>query len=226
VIPRHSFYLDSVHRLTYAAFQRDDEVGHAECRYVQAYVVSAVLCSVSFLEVSINDLFEGEFVSRQTKFSSALRSVWSEGFHRQPTLAKYQIALALAQSKMFDTGAEPYQSADALITLRNTISHPKRIYSSEKEQEKLQALLKDKYAFREPRSEYYEFFPTSCLSPACAAWALFSAARFFKEFERRLPRSVRSMNFFLDSHLAAARNLLDHGYKERDRRIFGDLTHK
>ena len=60
--------------------------------------------------------------------------MWEEGFERQSTLGKYQIALALGKAELFSAGNEPYQSAHALIALRNAIAHPKRIIANEKEQ--------------------------------------------------------------------------------------------
>ena len=223
---RDYFYLDSAACLVFSAFRNDDEVDHVESKHVQAYVVGTIICAVSFLEVSINSLFEGDFrrSSRKAKFSEALKSVWSEGFERQPTAAKYQIALALAHGKAFDTGSEPYQSAHALINLRNVISHPKQIIASEDEQKRLENLLKGKYPFRKPGSPHDEFFPACCLSPACAAWALFTAARFVKEFDRRLPASARFNRDYLDSYIATAERLLKQGYKKRESRLFNRLA--
>jgi hypothetical protein len=68
----------------------------------------------------------------------SLASVWSDAVDRQPILAKYQIALALAKREPFDTGTEPYQSAQALIELRNAIAHPKELTESERQQKNLE----------------------------------------------------------------------------------------
>lgn len=82
----------------------------------QACVLGSVVCAVSFLECSINGLYDyAQHPVRATKLLRALAGVWSEAFDRQPILAKYQIALALAKRELFDVGAKPFQPALALI---------------------------------------------------------------------------------------------------------------
>jgi len=104
----------------------------------RACVLGAVMCSVSFLECSINGLYDyARRPARGTKLHQALASVWGEGFDRQPLLAKYQIALALAQRDAFKTNSDPYQSVSALVDLRNAIAHPKELQESETQQRKL-----------------------------------------------------------------------------------------
>ena len=222
VTPRDNFYLDSALQLAFSAYREDAEANQTDSRQVQACVIGTIACACSFLEVAINSVFEGDYRSyRKTKYSDALDSVWSEGFDRQPTLAKYQIALALARVNTFSRGIEPYQSADALIALRNTISHPKKITSSDQEQEKIERILKGKYEFGKLPSELHEFFPSACLVPACAAWAVFSAVTFFKEFNHRLPASARSFTPFLDAYIATSKRLLAKGYEMPTKKLFG-----
>jgi hypothetical protein len=128
--------------------------------------------------------------SRKTRFQRALESVWSEGFDRQPTLAKCQITLALARREAFGTDSEPLQSAHALIELRNAIAHPKEMIGSDKQQRGLENALRGKYRFGPKRERVDEFFPDRCLTPDCALWAVVTSARFFLEFRRRLPSTA------------------------------------
>lgn len=143
---------------------------------------------MSFLECSINGLYDyAQHPARATNLLRALASVWSEAFDRQPILAKYQIALALAKREPFDVGAEPYQPALALIELRNAIAHPKELTVSERQQKRLEARLHGMYTFNPPRQHRKEFFPDRCLSTDCALWAVQSAARLVLEFKRKMP---------------------------------------
>src|SRR5215467_7924400 len=57
----------------------------------KACVVGAIVCSVSFLECSINGLYEdAAHHSRKTTFHKALSSVWGNKFEQLPILEKYQ----------------------------------------------------------------------------------------------------------------------------------------
>lgn len=154
----------------------------------QACVLGSVVCSVSFLECTINGLYDyAQHPARATSLLRTLASVWSEGFDRQPILAKYQIALALAKREPFDMGAEPYQPALALIELRNAITHPKELIESDHRHKKLEAKLHGMYTFNPQQQHLKEFFPDRCLSADCALWAVQSAARVVLEFKRRMP---------------------------------------
>ncbi|MFZ1011428.1 MAG: hypothetical protein WAN65_31615 [Candidatus Sulfotelmatobacter sp.] len=177
----------------------------------QACVVGAIICATSFLEISINSLFEEGIsrTSRETKFKKVLREVWSEGFDRQPTLAKYQIALALARVEGFPIDREPYQSADTLVSLRNFLAHPKRVFGDDEGEEKLILRLKSRFDFRESSSENHALFPDAVLSSGCAAWAVITAARFVSAFDAKLPVSARLATIDLETYLAEAQKLLE-----------------
>ena len=157
----------------------------------RACILGAVMCCASFLECSINGLYDyARTAYRRTKLHKALESVWSEGFDKQPVLAKYQIALALAGRESLRTDAELYQSAAKLVDLRNAIAHPKELIESEAQQKKLETKLKGRYAFNPPQEYRREFFPDRCLSIDCAFWSAEAAAAFFIEFSRSMPRSA------------------------------------
>jgi hypothetical protein len=149
--------------------------------------LGSVVCSVSFLECSVNGLYDDATTQRATKLHRALASVWSEGFDRQPILNKFQIALALAKREPFTMGQEPYQAARALIDLRNAIAHPKELIESDNQHKKLRARLKGMYALNPQRQHYRDFFPDRCLSADCAFWAVESAANLLLEFKKRMP---------------------------------------
>src|ERR1035441_72799 len=154
------FYLGAALSLAQTSCQEGSLGTTGPFRQTQACVVGAVTCAVSFMEISINSLFEeGVWTSRETKFKKALREVWSEGFDRQALLAKYQIALALARVESFPTGRDPYQSAETLISLRNFLAHPKRVFGDEKEEDKLIRKLRSRFDFRTSSSEDHALFP-------------------------------------------------------------------
>jgi hypothetical protein len=203
------FYLGAALSLAQTSCQEGSLGTTGPFRQTQACVVGAVTCAVSFMEISINSLFEeGVWTSRETKFKKALREVWSEGFDRQALLAKYQIALALARVESFPTGRDPYQSAETLISLRNFLAHPKRVFGDEKEEDKLIRKLRSRFDFRTSSSEDHALFPDAVLSSGCAAWAVLTAARFVSAFDARLPASARLATIDLKTYLAESQRLL------------------
>jgi hypothetical protein len=154
------------------------------------------MCSTSFLECGINGLYDyAHSPSRGTKLHRALLSVWSEGFDRQPVLAKYQIALAVARRTQFATGTEPYQSVASLIDLRNAIAHPKELIETEPQRHRLEVRLNGKYTLNPARQDRREFLPDRCLSSDCGLWAVETAAQFFLDFEQRMPRTAYPVSF-------------------------------
>lgn len=93
----------------------------------RAYVVGAVLSSVSFLEARFNEFVANPFV-RGSGFPprSARRlaqALKSGRMDRLPILEKYQMAIFLAGKEPLPEGREPYQPADLLIALRNALVH-------------------------------------------------------------------------------------------------------
>jgi len=182
------FYMNSAVELAALALEEESRAGVSNEKRHAACVIGAVVCSAAFLECTINGLYEGaKSPARYTKFHKALTSVWSDAFERLPILAKYQLALTLARSDLFKTGEDPYQSAEAVIELRNAIAHPKEIVESKKNQQKLEKRLRGRYKFG-PQSEHHEeFFPDRCLTADCAIWSAKMTIRFSMEFKRRLP---------------------------------------
>lgn len=205
------FYLNSAFDLALLSEQLQHEDGTGGTAGRTACVVGAVTCAVSFLECSINGLYEyAKQLSRPTKFHKALRDVWDEKADHLPMFSKYHIAIAFAGAEMFHRGSEPFQSADALVTLRNYIAHPKELMSGETSQEKLRKRLIRKFKFNPQGKLKGDFFPRECLSTDCAMWAVETAARFFLDFERRLPRKA-----YLLSSQGAASSLLSRAKASR-----------
>jgi hypothetical protein len=201
------FYLSSGVELALLAVEEEQKSKPEQTRHT-ACVVGAITCSTSFIECTINGLYQyAQSPIRRTKFHNALASVWSEAFERLPILAKYQLALTLARRDIFPISKEPYQSAGALIELRNAIAHPKEIRSSPRNQQKLERSLNGKYKFGPQRQYYKEFFPDRCLSAACALWAVKSAALFTLDFKRRLPPTAYIFGYNWAAEHASLKNI-------------------
>jgi len=210
------FYLQSALDLANLAIAQRDVLKMGEYDSPKACVLGAVMCSASFLECSINGLYDyARRPVRTTKLHHALATVWSEAFDRQPMLAKYQIALALAKREAFLASAEPYQSTSALLDLRNAIAHPKELGESEAQRRKLEARLNGMFAFNPKKEHRRDFFPDRCLSCDCAFWAVETAASFFLEFQRRMPRTA---------YVFVAESTIRSFARRRERSAFGNCT--
>ena len=189
------FYLRSALDLAALSLEEQGRANDNRPSRHQACVIGAITCSVSFLECSINGLYDyARDLHRPTKFHNALASVWSEAFDRQPILSKYQIALTLARRELLPSDTEPYQSAEALIELRNAIAHPKELIGDRKRLRGFERKLRGKYAFGPERDHRSEFFPERCLTTDCSLWAVTAVARFFLEFSHRLPATAYSLD--------------------------------
>jgi hypothetical protein len=196
------FYLVSALRLTgMAAETRKFKVIINQEREMSC-ALGAVTASVAFLECSINGLYAhaASRIGRQTNYRKLLASLYHDKlkFANLPWLTKYQAALALAHKPVFSLASEPYQSADLLNQLRNELMHPKEIYAgieqwsevpfgSQLEKTNLEKRLTGKFKFNSPTHKDAEFIPHRCMSLGCAYWAAETAAKFYIEFESRLP---------------------------------------
>jgi hypothetical protein len=182
------FYVYSALDLAILSSECPKGNGNSDRTRLKACVMATVVSSVSFIECSINGLYDyaQSDLSRRTKLHRGLAGIWHDRGDRQPILAKYQVALALGGREVFRKDRDPYQSAAALVELRNEIAHPKELIGSDKQQ-RLEKTLHGKYEFGPKEPHVKEFFPARCLSLDCAKWAVMTSSKFVLEFNRRMP---------------------------------------
>ena len=113
-----------------------------------------------------------------------------ESVDRTNILAKYQRVLAVCGKDRLAKGAEPYQSADTLIDLRNAVVHFKPEWGDElAEHARLEKRLSSKFedcALASRATGHMVWFPGRCLGLGCANWAVGTVERFVGEFCGRL----------------------------------------
>jgi hypothetical protein len=169
-------------------------LGSGEPYYAhRGYVTGAVLSAVASLEATINELFIDAqhkdpytFEGADPEFAPLLAEVW-EVIKRNPTLAKYQIALTLARKPPFDKGASPHQEAVFLIQLRNALVHYKPEWDTDQALHKtIERRLKSRFEPNPFTIPTDAFFPKRCLGHGCAEWAVKSGEAFINEFFDRL----------------------------------------
>ena len=177
---------------------------------ISACCVALVTCAVSYMECRINEFYSGilnfgrdDWSLEKQKKQSFQNIVSSFDWKRQITiLEKYQVALAILGLERFNTGNEPYQSAETLIKLRNELVHsePHSMEMSLPTNERssvpaLEKRLRSKIG-ECPYKGLKEYFPENCLHLKCGEWAASSSQKFVDEF---LSRAGASLKIFVGS---------------------------
>jgi hypothetical protein len=166
----------------------------------RALAIAAILSSVAFLEASINELYASakhDNLEVGAKLSTterqALRDV-DEMLRRNSVLNRFQLTVRLLGKQPFDRAAQPYQNADLLIKLRNTLVHyepqwrrgggdDSQIAKEAKWARRLLDMHFSPHPFTSPDNP---FFPDRCLGYGCAAWGWKTAVAFTDDFFARL----------------------------------------
>lgn len=173
-----------------------------------AFVTSATILSVAFIEGHINEFFDNISGKKSESQSSGpiinkLYEDYSENFKiiqsifyykediydRLSLLKKYDFALACFNKEPFEKGKNPYQDINLIIKLRNSLVHyypeyhPAQIEGMEDEQHQIEKQLQKKFAL----NPFYEntgnpFFPYKCLSYGSAKWAIKTSYKFVNKF--------------------------------------------
>ena len=161
-----------------------DRAEHRSC------VIAAILCAVAFLEGAVNELFsyavDGNtemFPKTERGGPEAMAVFWADIERTGVSiLTKYELAVSLGQlgSVSVGKGGAEYQSARALVKLRNALVHFKPEWDTAlNEHAKLEVELKGKFAEDPFANAGDVFFPKRCLGHGCAAWAVDVARGFY-----------------------------------------------
>jgi hypothetical protein len=172
----------------------------------EAFILNSILSSVAFLESIINELYsdavDKAYIFYDDKNEILLKTIgekWNneKNFDRQPLLNKYQKILLIAGAPEFDDDDPAFANVRNLIEVRNFLMHYKRewltikkgngVGSSEKTHgEKLEKILKTRFAPNPFAHKNQPFFPDKCLGHGCAEWAVVNSLIVSDEFFRRL----------------------------------------
>lgn len=164
----------------------------------RAYVTSAILSAVAFLEAAINELFKDVVDGHESYISPVdqdsrklIRVFWelTEERNRSPfsILDKYQIVLTLCRRDQFQADGQPYQDADLTIKLRNELMHYKPETYGGETQHKFFKQLPGKFSENPLMAgSGNPYFPDKCLGSPCANWAVQATKALADEFFQRL----------------------------------------
>lgn len=165
----------------------------------RSYATASILEAVAFLESYINEVWQdaadyrpGEDNPRLGTLPQAaigrLGQLWSTD-RLQRTLSvleKYTVAAVFADQLPLDPGAEPHQSAHALIKLRNELMHWKPEIHWADEERELEKLLKPRIGINRLFKVGSPWFPHHVLCASCANWAVRRSMGFVDVWRHRM----------------------------------------
>jgi len=158
----------------------------------RAYVVGAIVQSAAALESEISEVVmhgPGHHLGSNGLDTPArdFLSPMADVIDGEQTLRRYELVLHLLRKPQFDRGADPYQSADLLIKLRNELIHYKSKWGSSMNDKRLFERL-EKLGFDKPAfvSALTNFFPHRCLNASLASWTVTTGVAFINAFYREL----------------------------------------
>jgi hypothetical protein len=182
------------------------EVSEEACIRHEAFILNSILSSVAFLESIINELYsdaaDNAYIFYDDKNETLLKTIgekWNneKNFDRQPLLNKYQKILLIAGAPEFDDDDPALTNVRNLIEIRNFLMHYRREWLTVKREkeagvsgithgEKLEKILKTRFAPNPFAHKNQPFFPDKCLGHGCAEWAVVNSLIISDEFFRRL----------------------------------------
>jgi hypothetical protein len=160
-----------------------------------ANATACIFLSVAGLEAYVNELFSDKHVTFPSVEKKLLETVWA-AFEQKTILERFDLVLILRAKPTLEKGAEPYQSVQALIRLRNALMHFKPEWDHQQiEHKKLSNHLRTYFGPNEHMRSDLGVFPRAWVSHGCTTWALNSVYDFLEHFEARGELPHRLANF-------------------------------
>lgn len=171
-------------------------------RQHRSHAITAVLSAVAFLEAFVNATWEDAAHIKSGQHTAYTMGIPSDGLATMRELwtgkdkaermlslqSKYQVALVCAGRDRMDEGAEPLQSADLLVELRNVLVHfkPQTHWSDgdHKFVRRLKSVIRPERENRQPIGQ--PWFPNKVLGAGCADWACEASIAFARVWHDRV----------------------------------------
>jgi|SRR5271165_1086766 len=165
----------------------------------RSHAITAVFSAVAFLEAFINATWQDAAHREHTAYTNGIPEgalatmgeLWNgkdQAERMLSLLSKFQVALVCAGYERMDEGAEPFQSADVIVDLRNVLVHfkPQWHWSNEdlKFERRLKSLIRPESENRQPIG--YPWFPNKALGAGCADWACKTSIDFARTWHDRI----------------------------------------
>ncbi len=152
------------------------------------YWRAAILFSASALEAYIYDLLTDEYSGVLADLNKEQRNNQINLIERKSTLTKLNFAYLSVTGKKLKTGAEPIQSINNILDLRNEIVHYKSEWRDEaKISISLEKKLRGRFKLNNLKTSDL-FFPDKCVSISSAEWVIENIKHFIKWFSSEIDK--------------------------------------
>ena len=169
----------------------------------RSHAILCIMSAVAFLEAFVNAIWQDASEAEPGEHShytkgipdaamATMRELWTgreQAERAMSLLGKFQLALVCAGHPRMDTGAEPYQSVDTLVLLRNALVHFKpEWWLDDADDTRLVSRLRHKITpARENQQPVGEpWFPNKALGAGAANWACDGVIEFSRSWHQRL----------------------------------------
>lgn len=157
----------------------------------RGHVLSAIVHTASFLEATINEILDAATDPRKPKkvanvdanTARGWKALWLALSDSGRALSRYQAALIVAGLDPFDEGAEPWQSAQLLVQVRNHLVHFRPETVSPVDPLNLSNRLKGRFEPNPLPGNHWDL--DGWLGATCAEWAVKSARALVDDFATR-----------------------------------------
>jgi hypothetical protein len=139
-------------------------------------------CAAS-LEAYANEFYIDRGVNFPDLRAEVADRLW-ELFEQKPILEKFDLALLLKNRPALDRGTRPTQDVNAVVSLRNALTHFKPEWEDEKETHaKVSRQLQGRFAPSQFLPNESTVFPRQWACHGCTSWAVSSCLGYIRAFE-------------------------------------------
>ncbi len=154
---------------------------------ITSYCSGCVMSGAAALEAFINLIFFSPVDPLRAELGNFDNAYWGKGgIERLPPLEKYQFALTTLKKVPFDANSQPYQSALALMELRNALVHYKPTWDPDRQRiVDLKAKLLRMYPLSPFTDSGADLITMRSMSEGCAKWVVDTIVLFLTDFHTR-----------------------------------------
>jgi hypothetical protein len=160
---------------------------------IRAYASACIMSSVAAMEALINELYIAPNGRLRASIGDFEEKFWPRqtGIVWKPTLEKYQCALDRLGCARLAEGADPFQSAQLLVKLRNDLMHYQPPWENA-------GAFSVRFALSPFVDREAELLALRCMSAGCVTWAVETVVNFVRAFDTSAKLEPKKVRAFLE----------------------------